>query len=239
MTQGTRVSSNLFYNNDLEDLFLEVNHGPFIVDNNILLSPYAIRTQSEGGAFLHNLIAGAVYTWPEPNRFTPYFLPHSTDIAGLTTIFTGDDRFYNNVFVGIGEKADKNSKIKYGTEGYNNVKLPVWMNGNLFYNGAKPSVSEKNFIESPAYDLAVKLSEDEDNVYLQFTPDEQYHSHKGEMVTSELLGIAKIPKARFENADGTSLILDKDYFGKIRSSENAVAGPFVNLAEGKLVLKVW
>ncbi len=51
MTQGTRVSCNLLYKNDLEDLFLEVNHGPFIVDNNILLSPYAIRTQSEGGAY--------------------------------------------------------------------------------------------------------------------------------------------------------------------------------------------
>jgi len=95
MTQGTRVSGNILYRNDLEDLFLEVNHGPFLVDNNIFLSSMAIRTQSEGGAYVHNLIAGAVYMWPDPNRFTPYFLPHSTDVSALTTILSGDDRFCN------------------------------------------------------------------------------------------------------------------------------------------------
>jgi hypothetical protein len=239
MTQGTRVSCNLLYKNDLEDLFLEVNHGPFIVDNNIMLSPYAIRTQSEGGAFLHNLITGVVYTWPEPNRFTPYFLPHSTDIAGLTTIFAGDDRFYNNVFVGIGDKADKNSKQKYGTEGYNTAKLPVLMSGNLFYYGAKPSGSEKNFIESTAYDPEVKLTEEGVNVYLQFKPDQSYYSHKGDLITSDILGFAKIPRARFENADGTSMIINKDYFGKSRLPQNVLAGPFTDSVNETRILKVW
>ena len=48
MTQGTRVSGNIFYNNDLEDLFIEVNHGPYLVDNNIFLSPYSLKIQSAG-----------------------------------------------------------------------------------------------------------------------------------------------------------------------------------------------
>lgn len=100
---------------------------------------------------MHNLITGVVQMWQEPNRFTPYFLPHSTDIAGLTTIFAGDDRFYNNIFVGIGDKTDRNSKYKYGTEGYNNAKLPVWMSGNIFYNGAKPCDKEKQYVESSEY----------------------------------------------------------------------------------------
>jgi hypothetical protein len=239
MTQGTRVSGNLFYNNSLEDIFLEVNHGPFIVDNNILLSPYAIRTQSQGGAYLHNLIAGAVYTWPEPNRFTPYFLPHSTDMAGLTTILAGDDRYYNNIFVGKGDKTEKDSKLKYGTEGYNNAKLPVWMSGNHFYKGAKPSSGEKNFIESLTYDPEIKLTEDGENVYLQFKPDQLYYSHKGDLITSDLLGFAKIPKARFENTDGSSLVFDKDYFGRSRSPENVLAGPFSEYGKENEPLKVW
>ena len=58
MSQGTRVSKNLLYNNNLRDLFLEVNHGPMLVDNNLLLSPVAMWNQSQGGAFVHNLIAG-------------------------------------------------------------------------------------------------------------------------------------------------------------------------------------
>ena len=103
MTQGTRVSGNLFYNNDLEDLFLEVNHGPYIVDNNILLSPTAITNHSQGGAYVHNLIAGVVLV-KSNTRFTPYHLPHSTEVAGFATIYSGDDRWVNNIFVGADDK---------------------------------------------------------------------------------------------------------------------------------------
>ena len=239
MTQGTRVSGNLLYSNDLEDLFLEVNHGPFVVDNNIFLSPYSIRTQSEGGAYVHNLIAGVVYTWSEPNRVTPYFLAHSISIAGLTTIFAGDDRFYNNIFVGIGEKTSTSNKLKYGTEGYNSAKLPVWISGNIYYNGAKQYEKEKNFVESSAFNPEIKLSEDGKDVNLSLSFDKDYYNSKGAIINSDLLGFAKIPKARFENADGTDIIFDKDFFGNKRSSENIAPGPFTDLARGMLVLKVW
>jgi hypothetical protein len=239
MTQGTRISGNLMYNNDMEDIFLEVNHGPFIVDNNIFLSPNAIRTQSEGGAFIHNLIAGAVFMWPDLNRFTPYFLPHSTDIAGLTTVFAGDDRYYNNIFTGNGDNTDKGNRMKYGTTVYENAKLPVWMSGNIFYYGAKPCEKEKNFLESSSYNPEIKLVEEGNNVYLNITPDQEYFNHKGQLITSGILGEAKIPKAGFENPDGSALIFDQDYFGKARSSEKVLAGPFADLSNGKVILKVW
>jgi hypothetical protein len=239
MTQGTRISGNLLYNNDLEDLFLEVNHGPFIVDNNIMLSPYAIRTQSQGGAFVNNLITGWVYMWSEPNRFTPYFLPHSTDVAGLSTIYSGDDRFYNNIFIGAGKKTDMNERFTYGLEGYNNAKLPVWMSDNIYYNGAKPCSKEKNYIESTEYNPEVKLVEEGNDVYLHITFDQKYYISKVKMIASELLGKAKIPDAMFENPDGTQLKIDRDYFGRPRSDQNALAGPFVDLDKGKVVLKVW
>jgi hypothetical protein len=239
MAQGTRISSNLLYKNDLEDLFLEVDHGPFIVDNNIMLSPVGIRTQSEGGAYIHNLIAGTIYMWPEPRRFTPYFLPHSTDVAGLSTIYSGDDRFYNNILIGAGDKTDTKAKFKHGLEGYNNAVLPVWFGDNLFYYGAKPCNKEKTFIEALAYNPEVKLEESGDNVLLNITFDQKYYNHNCKMITTEMLGKAKIPNARFENSDGTSLKIDKDYFGHTRSDQNAIAGPFVDLDKGKLVLRVW
>lgn len=49
MGQGARVSSNLIYRNSKADLFFEVNHGPYIVDNNILLSDHALHDWSDGG----------------------------------------------------------------------------------------------------------------------------------------------------------------------------------------------
>jgi len=239
MTQGTRISGNLFYNNDLEDLFLEVNHGPFIVDNNIMLSTSSIKTQSEGGAYVHNLIAGSVYMWSEPNRFTPYHLPHSTEVAGLSTIYSGDDRFYNNVFVGNGNKIKSESKFKYGLEGYNNAKLPVWISDNIYYYGAKPSDLEKEYIGSTIFNPHINLVEEGDNVFLSFEFDQPFFKKTGPIITTGLLGKAKIPNAAFDNPDGTSLIIDRDYFGNLRSSDNNPIGPFVNTKSGKVVLKVW
>jgi hypothetical protein len=239
MTQGTRVSGNLLYNNDWEDIFLEVNHGPFIVDNNILLSPVSIRTQSEGGAYLHNLVTGVVYMWPDLNRFTPYFLPHSTDMAALTTILSGDDRFYNNIFVGSGDKTNHNSKLKHGLEGYNNAKLPVWISGNIYYNGAKPSDKDVSFVNDSTFNPAVKLAEEGGNGYLHLTLNENFYNHNGIIITTEMLGKAKIPKAAFDNPDGTPLKIDHDFFGKLRTGETTFAGPFSNLNTGNVVLKLW
>lgn len=125
--QGTRVSQNLFHHNTLplldetaepdadvmqgmgEDLFIEVSHGPTLVDNNLFLSPRALKLAAQGIAVVHNLIAGALVsvgigtdngakTLASP-RYTPYHVPHRTEIAGFMTFLHGDMRFYNNVFV--------------------------------------------------------------------------------------------------------------------------------------------
>ena len=102
MAQGTRVSRNLFHDNLSEDLFVEVNHGPFLVDNNLFLSPTALLDMSEGGAYAHNLMTGKIVSTEELGRETPYHPAHSTTVAGLVNIKGGDNRFYNNLFVGAG-----------------------------------------------------------------------------------------------------------------------------------------
>ncbi len=92
-----------------EDIFVEVSHGPTLIDNNLLLSDCSARISTQGIAFVHNLVAGS-FTWvgdgtdngghrlPTP-RYTPYHVPHSTEIAGFMTFLHGDARFYNNIFV--------------------------------------------------------------------------------------------------------------------------------------------
>jgi hypothetical protein len=239
MTQGTRVSRNLMYHNDIEDLFIEVSHGPFMVDNNILLSPVAINTQSQGGAYLHNLIMGSVYKRPDQGRFTPYHLAHSTEIAGLSTIYSGDDRYYNNIFVGIGEKKIADGRHVYGSETYDNAKLPVFINDNVYYNGAKPFKGEKAYGGSTAHNPGIKLEEKAGQVYLHLTFDQPFSKHQVKMVNTALLGRAKVSHVFFENPDGTPLKVDMDYFGNLRSDENKIAGPFAKVDTGKVTLKVW
>lgn len=99
MSQGTRVSSNILYDNKEQDLWMEVNHGPAIIDNNLFLSDTAIYDWSQGTAFVHNLIAGAINPRPIPERATPYFEANNTTITGIKGIDGGDNRYVNNIFV--------------------------------------------------------------------------------------------------------------------------------------------
>jgi hypothetical protein len=97
--QGTRISRNTLAGN-CRDLFIEVSHGPYIVDNNLLLSPASLENHSQGGAYAYNVIAGTVSVQPQEDRATPYHLPHSTEVAGYARCQTGDDRYVGNVFLG-------------------------------------------------------------------------------------------------------------------------------------------
>lgn len=126
--QGTRVTRNLFHDNTLpnlkpdmeqpdpslfqglgEDIFVEVSHGPTLIDNNLLLSARSLKLACQGVAVVHNLIAGSLVsvgigtdngakTLACP-RYTPYHVPHRTEVAGFMTFLHGDMRFYNNIFV--------------------------------------------------------------------------------------------------------------------------------------------
>jgi hypothetical protein len=239
MTQGTRVSSNLLYRNDLEDIFLEVNHGPFVVDNNILLSGMSVRTQSQGGAYIHNLIAGAVNMYPEPKRFTPYFLPHSTDVAALTTILSGDDRYFNNIFLGFQGSVKKDEGRNGGLKIYNNAKLPVLISDNVYYSGAEPSDKETGAIVISGHDPGLKLEEKGNSIYLSFKGDDDFKTRRLKIISSDDLGRARIPKARFDNPDGTDLIIDKDFSGNRRTPDNNLAGPFAGGEREVSIFKVW
>ena len=120
--QGTRITQNLFHDNQRpafakqleggmmsQDIFVEVSHGPTLIDNNILLSDVSLRMATEGVAMVHNLICGAFTAVGEGTdnmvegvnraRYTPYHIPHRTEVMGFMTILHGDDRFYNNIFV--------------------------------------------------------------------------------------------------------------------------------------------
>ncbi|HWH99520.1 MAG TPA: right-handed parallel beta-helix repeat-containing protein, partial [Propionibacteriaceae bacterium] len=122
-TQGTRVSRNLLYANN-RDLFIEVSHGPYVVEHNILASPASLELFSQGGAFVNNLVCGTVYLEPVLDRPTPYHLPHSTQVAGYAAIQCGDDRYIGNIFLGgdpalaYGSAARTGQSASHGTAGY-------------------------------------------------------------------------------------------------------------------------
>jgi alpha-N-arabinofuranosidase len=230
MAQGTRVTRNLLHDNDTaEDLFVEVNHGPFLVDNNVFLSRISLLDMSQGGAYVHNLMLGRIRLRPELSRQTPFHKAHSTEVAGLRNIQGGDDRFYNNLLVGAS-----------GLSTYDNAAQTVWLRGNVFLKGAKPSKHERQSLLKPQYNPAVKLVEKANGYYLEVALDRAWgEGQHRRLVTTELLGKAKIPDLPYEHPDGTPYRLDTDYFGNKRNADNPLPGPFERPAGGKQTLKVW
>lgn len=255
-TQGTRVSKNLYYNNN-RDLFVEVSHGPYLVDHNILGSEYAIDNFAQGGAYINNLICGKMVHRKVLERSTPYHFPHSTDIAGCAVVYGGDDRFKNNIFVG------KDSVEMVGTahfNGYTNsleeyielvekrepgdlnifleVEQPVYINHNMYLNGAISYEDEKNKLVKNDFSPEINILEKEDGVYLHCKLPEEFEEFLGEVQTTKTLGRVRIVDMEFENPDGSELILDTDYFGE-RKTDRHVIGPINQLKKGNNQVKVW
>ena len=120
--QGTRITQTRLHDNHApegadramgammsQDVFIEVGHGPTLIDNNIMLSKASVRIATQGVALVHNLMLGAftavgggtdsTVNGVNQPRYTPYHLRHRTEVAGFMTILHGDDRVYNNIFV--------------------------------------------------------------------------------------------------------------------------------------------
>jgi alpha-N-arabinofuranosidase len=227
MAQGAHVTGNLFHDNQAEDLFVEVDHGPFVVDNNIFLSPRTLLSVSQGGAYVHNLIAGAIHCVPYDARQTPYHKAHSTELAGMHDNPFGDDKYVNNLVVGPADLSV-----------YDKALLPVRMEGNIFLNGAKPSRLEREPIVRPRADPTIRLVENPDGFYLDLTLDPPYGGRPRRLVTTSLLGKAAIPDLPYERPDGSPLRIDRDYFGKARKTSDPTPGPFEAPGQGRLELKV-
>ena len=235
MAQGTRITGNLCYDNSTDDLFVEVDHGPFLVDNNLFLSPVSLSDMSEGGAYVHNLMTGQIVSRPEPSRVTPYHPAHSTVVAGLVDIKGGDDRFYNNILVGQGVEAAKG----FGLCVYDQREFPLQIGGNVYCNGARPYATKASAVVLPEVDPKVQIVEQGQKVYLRLAWDPSMRNPNTTLVTTPLLGRARISGLAYENPDGSPLKIDSDYFGRRRSAASPTPGPFEKPGKGELKLKVW
>jgi alpha-L-arabinofuranosidase len=248
MTQGTRVSRNLFHDNTSEDLFVEVNHGPFIVDNNLFLSATSLLDMSQGGAYAHNLFAGRITNRPEPDRETPYHPAHSTLVAGLAPTTGGDNRFFNNLFIGDGETPSPEGRgnleelrwiSSHGLWGYDGREFPLKAGANVYYHHAQPYQAEIHPLLLAQLDPGFRLTEQGGNVMLHLNLGREWWQVDTRRVTTQQLGMARIAGLPYVDPDGSPLSIDTDYFGKRRGKSRPTPGPFEKTGSGALALKVW
>lgn len=293
--QGTRISQNLLHDNHSpegtpmaegamcsQDIFVEVSHGPTLIDNNIMLSRAAVRIATEGVACVHNLMlgsftavgAGTDHADDEVGRqprYTPYHIRHRTEVAGFNTILHGDDRIYNNIFIqNYQPMADEKEAKDFGFDNqvagtevfdeyptydewianfemdkpadmhklmkYHFGHLPVWINGNAYFNGAKAYKKEASNLVNDKDKVSVELVEQDGGYFLKTNVYDLMDEFKTGIINSDILGYAFEPEQRFEDPDGTEIIFTEDYLGEHRSVA-AVPGPFATKeAAGK---KLW
>jgi len=228
MTQGTRVTRNLMHDNT-KDIFVEVNHGPFLVDNNLLLSPFSILESCGGGAYVHNLIAGEIRRRAELDRETPFHKPHSTEVVGLSKVVGDDERFYNNLFGG------NKGLMVYGEDAGN-----LQAGGNVYLNTALPSIHEQDALVLENIHSELKLEEKPDGWWLEMNIGvKDFNKQKRKMITTKTLGKAMISKAIYENPDGTPYIIRIDYFGEKNRNKKPSPGPFSYENEKPIRFLVW
>ena len=277
--QGTRITGNLLHDNQrpafakqlpggmtCQDIFVEVSHGPTLIDNNILLSDVSLRIATQGVAMVHNLICGSFSyvgggtTW----RYTPYHIPHRTEVMGFMTFLHGDNRFCNNIFIQAWPdddfvvRNDSRDKIeienrKVGTavwdeyptyeewiaqfdmdtdtpdmaklEPAHEGHLPVWSEGNVYFNGAKAYRAEKNGRVDTEHTVSVKIEETPDGWELKTGLYEYLEGMECRMISTGTLGKAFEPEQCYENPDGTPITFDTDYLGEHRAA-GVIPGPF-------------
>ena len=284
--QGTRISQNLLHDNHApesaekamgammsQDVFVEVGHGPTLIDNNIMLSKASVRIATEGVALVHNLMLGAftavgggtdnIVNGVNQPRYTPYHIRHRTEVAGFMTILHGDNRIYNNIFVQNWPVQETEAKEDMGfmmadnqvvgtavfddyptydewiaqfeldkpanmfkLTPYHFSHLPVWVNGNAYFGGAKPCKNEKDKLVDTEHEIYVKLVEKDGSYAIDTNLYQWLGDFKDGIINSDILGYAFEPEERFENPDGTPIIFDEDYLGRHRGL-NALPGPFV------------
>jgi len=219
-----------------------VNHGPYLVDNNLFLSELSLREWSEGGAYVHNLFVGKIEIRKVLGRFTPYHFAHSTRVAGLRNIFLGDNRFFNNIFV---KQDNGDEEIKedwaqfYGLHGYQIAGFENISCGNVYFNGAKPGSKEMNFLEKPGSKPFYEIEEKEGNVFLKMQLDLAQEEVNTTLITSRELGATVVSEAIFEHPDGSPYAIDLDFLGHKRNGLKPLPGPFEKIEKGTGIYKVW
>lgn len=237
MTQGTRITRNLCHHNEFADLFSEVNHGPYVVDNNIFLS--GIQNWSESGAFAHNLLAGPVVLRAVPDRYTPIMEPHSTAMMDTSTISLGDDRWYNNVFVGPMELPSEGAFYGLGAYGEVGLAFPVKAGGNVYYGNAYYLEGERPFLALEGHDPLLRLDQEGDQWILHMVHPPELQEAQATLVSTGLLGKAVRNGQSWTQPDGSLLEVYLDYQGASRDIENPTPGPWEDPGAGEKAHVVW
>jgi hypothetical protein len=225
--QNNRVTGNLIYElgNVNENIYFENNHGPNLVDNNIVMGQ-RIRAWSDYTCYIHNLFVGTSMLG-QKGRGTAVWYPHTkwfipgdggqwgfnfADLAGSIS--------FNNIFVdGTNNGAQRRSdfNVFYGKV----EKSEASKRGSISVSPFVPTVS---VVDDPG---------DPQGAVISCRFDEAPRSAPCPLITGDFIGVHPIAQQRLEDRDSNPIVVDRDFLGNLRDKAHPVAGPF-EVRDGEL-----
>jgi alpha-N-arabinofuranosidase len=235
-TQGMRISSNVIIDYSDDCLYFEANHGPILIDNNILIGG-GCHQRSEAGIFVHNLFIDCPPRFSYENfendsgiktgaRLMEIYQPHTATTIDEKSISLRNDRWLNNVFVKEGLKNSPKG------EGYQ-------IDYNVYLDGAQPTgwADEYSIIDTSGVNLNVVSNEKV--VEIAITIPQTFFKIKNPFITSDYIGKIPLVNQGIETHNGIPISIDKDFFGKNLNTTEIYAGPFSNLKGGRNTYVLW
>lgn len=242
--QNIRLSRNIIG----VQLFIEMNHGPILIDNNILEGVY-INRGSGAITLSHNLINMNNFRYThDPYRKSAFYKAHTRETVMRELSFIRDERWYNNIFIKKGLDS-----LRVNQPGSADIQVtrttpppaihlgvdPLVTNYgcdadyNLYLNGTKKhDTFDENSIVS-SFNPEFSFQDDDGNVTVSFLMNEDALNIRGPLITTEYLGIYDPMKLQMENNDGTPIIVDIDILKRSRNKDNPGVGPFADLKVGQ------
>jgi len=208
--QGTRITGNVIYDTEAAGIFLEMNHGPILVDNNVVIGS-EVRSNSEGTVFAHNLFVDCGFSMvSDTKRESEYYKPHTREQVARKPGVPQDDKWFNNIFIRRG--LDRVKKAAGYASDYN-----------VFLEGAqKSSFDDEDSVvdavvtdfQREAYPLGVSI---------RFRVSDVASHMQSPLVGSKLVGVFPTVGQTIEDRYGNPICVDSDFDGKKR--ERPIAGP--------------
>lgn len=219
--QGTRISGNIIYDTQAANVFLEMDHGAILVDNNVLVGQ-GVRSNSEGSVFAHNLFVDCRFDMgSDTGRSSQYYQPHTRKVVARKHGIPADDKWFHNIFVRRGLEG-----VKPAT-GYA-------ADYNVFLEGAKKSsFGDEHSLVDP---VAARFTREDSplGVSIRMHVNEAPIGLKGPWVDGVLVGVLPTVGQTIEDACGRPIRVDTDLLGQQRAAP--VVGPLANLTPGENTL---
>jgi hypothetical protein len=216
--QGTRISGNIIYDTQTANIFLEMNHGPTLVDNNVVIGS-GVRSNSEGTVFAHNLFIDCEFAMvSDTDRASEYYKPHTRAEIDRKHGIPQDDKWFNNIFIGRGL-----AEVK-AAPGY----VSDW---NVYLDGARKSEfgDEHSLVDPAAADF--RREDTPWGVAVTFTVSDAVCGVKGPWVDADLAGLFPTAGQTLENRHGKPIRVDVDGRGEGRAQ--TIPGPLADLKPGR------